>query len=49
MKEDVYGGGAIVDHCWHDAPDGTLPETVRQEALEVPEAPKAEWLELWEE
>jgi hypothetical protein len=29
IREDVYQGGAIVDHQWHDAPDGTLPKAVR--------------------
>ena len=49
VKEEVYQGGAIVDHRWHDAPDGVLPEAVREEALETLAAPKGEQLALWKE
>jgi hypothetical protein len=49
VREDVYEDGAIVEHRWHDAPDGTLPEAVREEALEILEEPRGEPLEPWEE
>ena len=45
-REDVYRGKAIVQRQWHDAPYGTLPEPVRQEALELLEAPSGEQLDL---
>jgi hypothetical protein len=35
VKEDVYQGRAIVEHRCHNAPDGTLPRAVREEALEI--------------
>lgn len=33
VREDVYSAGAIVEHRWHDSPNGQLPASVRQEAL----------------
>ena len=47
VKEDVYRDSAILGHRWHDAPDGTLPKAVREEALEVLERPDREQLRLW--
>jgi hypothetical protein len=47
IREDVYRDGAIVAHRWHDAPNGTLPEAVRQEAHDILSAPHADQLELW--
>jgi hypothetical protein len=47
IQEDVYRGGAIVAQHWRDVPDETLPEAVREEALEVLEAPGGEQLGLW--
>ena len=29
VKEDVYQGGAILEHRWHHAPDGTQPAAAR--------------------
>ena len=49
VKEDVYRGGAIVEHRWHDAPNPTLPEPVREEAPEALAAPKGQQLGLWED
>jgi hypothetical protein len=49
VREDVYRGGSIVEHCWHDVPDGTLPKSVREEALQVLAAPRGEQLGLWED
>lgn len=49
FREDVYRGGSIVEHCWRDGPNSTLPEAVREEALEILEAPNGEQLELWGE
>jgi hypothetical protein len=48
VREDVYQDGAIVEHRWHDAPDGTLPYPVRSEALAVLQVPHGEQLTLWE-
>jgi hypothetical protein len=31
-REDVYQGGAIAEHRWHDAPNGALPEVGRVKA-----------------
>jgi hypothetical protein len=39
IREDVYQGGAIMEHRWHDAPDDALSKAVREEALEILEAP----------
>lgn len=44
VKEDVYRGGAIAEHRRHDAPDGTPPEAVREETLEILAAPDGEQL-----
>jgi hypothetical protein len=49
IREDVYRGGAIVDHRWHDAPDGTLPQAVQEEAQSLLEVPEGEQLALWDE
>ena len=49
VKEDVYHGGAIVEHRWHDAPDATLPKPVSEEALQILETPRGEQLGLWED
>ena len=49
VREDVYQGRAIEEHRWHDAPDGTLPEPVCEEALEALVAPKGQQLGLWED
>ena len=46
VREDVCRGRAIVEHRWHDAPDGTLSEAVREEALELLEAPSEQQLDL---
>jgi hypothetical protein len=48
VREDVYRDGVIVVHRWHDAPDGTLPAAVREEALEVLAAPRVEQLALFD-
>jgi hypothetical protein len=48
VREDVYQDGVIVAHRWHDAPDGTLPAAVREEALRVLGAPRAEQLALFD-
>jgi len=48
VREDVYGGGAITGHRWHDAPDGTLPTAVYEEVVEILATPSGEQLELWE-
>jgi len=47
VREDVYRDGAIVEHRWHDEPDGRLPAGVRQEALRVLGMPHAEQLGFW--
>jgi hypothetical protein len=47
LREDVYRDGAIVARRWHDAPDGTLPPAVREEALEVLAAPHGDQLSLF--
>ena len=47
VREDIYQGGAIVGYQWHDAPDGTLPKAVREEAVEVLAMPKGEQLDLF--
>lgn len=49
IRDDVYRGGAIVDHRWHDAPDGTLPKAVREEAQSLLEVPEGEQLALWDD
>jgi hypothetical protein len=46
VREDVYCNGAIVAHKWHNAPDDTLPEAVREEALAILTAPSGEQMEL---
>lgn len=38
-----------MEHRWHDAPDGALPEAVGEEALEVLAASRGEQLGLWPE
>jgi len=48
VREDVYSCGAIVDRCWHDRPDGTLPEAVKQEATHILETPDGQQLTLWD-
>lgn len=48
VREDVYREGVIVAHRWHDAPDGTLPAAVREEALAVLGATRGEQLRLFE-
>ena len=35
MREDVYKGGAIIEHHWHEEPNGALPTAVYEEAMEV--------------
>jgi len=47
VREDVYREGAIVEHRWHDAPDGTLPDAVCQEAWEILAMPHGDQLALW--
>lgn len=47
VKQDVYRGGVIVEHRWHDAPDGTLPKAVREEALEVLTVPRGNQMKLF--
>ncbi len=46
VREDIYHSGAIVDHRWHDTPDGRLPEAVKEEALAILEIPNGEQMEL---
>ena len=46
VREDIYRGGAIVEHRWHDAPDGALPQPVREEALAILTAPIGDHLKL---
>ncbi len=48
VREDIYHDGAIIEHRWHDAPDGALPSAVREEALEILYAPRGEQLKLWD-
>jgi len=47
LREDVYRDGAIVEHRWHDGPNGRLPAGVREEALQVLAMPRGEQLTLW--
>jgi hypothetical protein len=47
VREDVYREGAIVEHRWHEGPNGELPPGVREEALEVLGCPAVEQLSLW--
>lgn len=49
VREDIYQNEVIVEHCWHDAPDGTLPKSVKEEARELLETPVGEQLALWSE
>ena len=46
MREDVYKGGAIIEHHWHEEPNGALPTAVYEEAVEVLAVPHGEQLEL---
>lgn len=48
VREDVYEGGAITGHRWHEEPSGTLPTAVYEEAMELLAMPRGEQLELWE-
>ena len=47
VREDIYQSGAVVDHRWHDAPDGMLPDAVREEALHILSAPAGKQLAMW--
>lgn len=47
VREDVYRDGAIVAHCWHDAPNGALPDPVRHEADAILAMPHLHQLPLW--
>jgi len=47
VREDVYQGGAIVEYQWHDASHGMLPNPVREEALDILDAPNGEQLAFW--
>lgn len=49
VREDIYRDRAIVARCWHDAPDRTLPKPVREEALQILQAPYGDQLSTWEE
>ena len=46
VREDVYEGGAIIAHRWHEESNGALPTAVCEEAVEILAMPKGEQLEL---
>lgn len=47
VREDVYRNGAIVEHRWHDGPNGALPAGVLAEARRVLATRRVEQLSLW--
>jgi hypothetical protein len=39
----------IIEHRWHEEPNGTLPTAVYEETAKILAMPDGEQLELWEE
>lgn len=49
VREDVYRDSLIVERNWHDAANGALSESVREEARHILGMPRGEQLRLWDD